>query len=677
MSRTKTRMPSSSPFQLGLLIAILTVTSVSATAQCSKPGLVPWKISVNPPIVAANVLDLNGDGKPDLVGKEEPGKTKIALGLGNGDFAAPATYVTGSFAEQPVFGDVNGDGKPDMAVYSQGNPSVDIWMNDGSGSFSFTTSFANSGAPSSIADFNGDGKGDLFSVGGLATSSGFFSIRLGNGAGLFSAAISYGGSIGVRDLNRALVGDFNGDNRPDVAGVFVLHSGQSDAAVSLRLFMNDGSSVLTGGTATDLGSAELRTAADVNGDGKADLFGVKVSASKFTALMNNGSAVFTPQDYSVRVQPSAIRAMDFNGDGLLDLVLTYGFIQGPQGTTIMTGNGMGGFTRADLTKLEMFGPAADLDGDNKPEYLRGGRSPWALDTVTYFYHTTCAASGDPRRIDFDGNGLTEATIFRPSNGTWYVKTTGFGGTLVTTQFGVSGDMPMAGDYDGDGRSDIAVFRPSSGDWFILRSSDQSFAGVHFGAAGDKAIPGDYDGDGTSDIAVYRPSNGGWYYLHSSDGSFHAVGFGISSDSPVPADLDGDGKVDITVFRPSEGAWYSLSSSTGAFSGRNWGSSGDIAVAADYDGDGKDDIAVWRPSNGSWFALRSYNGAMLALPWGTAGDIPVIGYAGGSNSGQSPPYAIPAIYRPGTGIFYAAFSGFEGTPVGSGSDIPAASVYPVQ
>ena len=47
-------------------------------------------------------------------------------------------------------------------------------------------------------------------------------------------------------------------------------------------------------------------------------------------------------------------------------------------------------------------------------------------------------------------------------------------------------MPVAGDYDGDGIADLTVFRPSTGQWFVLRSSSHfttSFA-VGWGATGD-------------------------------------------------------------------------------------------------------------------------------------------------------------------------------------------------
>jgi parallel beta-helix repeat protein len=238
--------------------------------------------------------------------------------------------------------------------------------------------------------------------------------------------------------------------------------------------------------------------------------------------------------------------------------------------------------------------------------------------------------------DFDNDGRTEASVFRHSNGYWYIK------DHSTIQWGTAGDIPVNGDFEAIPRgTEVAVWRPSDGTWYIKNGTDQQW-----GIAGDVPVPGDYDGDGLTEVAVWRPSDGTWYIK-----GMDAVPWGEAGQIPVPGDYDGDSVTDIAVWDPADGTW---SIKDGA--GYVFGMDGDIPVPADYDGDGDTDIAVWRPSNGTWYIKGKKN-----IQWGTDGDIPVPGMYSSNSK------ADIAVWRPSDGVWY--IKGNTAHHFGAAGDIP--------
>ncbi|MCC7306663.1 MAG: VCBS repeat-containing protein [Acidobacteria bacterium] len=253
--------------------------------------------------------------------------------------------------------------------------------------------------------------------------------------------------------------------------------------------------------------------------------------------------------------------------------------------------------------------------------------------------------------DFDGDGKTDFSVFRPGTGTcpcaatWYIINSG-NGSWSSFQYAMNGDLPAQADYDGDGRTDPAVYRPPTGGapygvWYIQGTS----AGYYFqswGEAGDIPASADYDGDGRADIGVFRPSNRTFYSIHSSNSNIVNYATGLAAGTydwqTVSSDYDGDGRADHAVYdqttanwyiKPSSGAMTAVgtpsSTTSGGFGLFQWGAAGDIAVQNDYDGDAKTDLSVWTPSGtnaGRWHIKNSSTGSTRNQTWGITGDIPV-------------------------------------------------------
>ncbi len=266
---------------------------------------------------------------------------------------------------------------------------------------------------------------------------------------------------------------------------------------------------------------------------------------------------------------------------------------------------------------------SDFDGDGKTDLsiFRPTNGNWQIQTSSNnVVSTPHFGSVDDIMVpgDYDGDGKTELAIFRPSEGVWYLER---GAGYTTVNFGVAGDIPVPADYDADGKTDIAVWRPSNGVWYIWRST-LGISYTPWGLAMDKPVTGDFDDDGKADIAVWRPENGVWYVLPSSSSIPLYYHFGSNGDKPVSADFDGNGRTDFAVYRPSNGTWYVFDpAAVPAFSEHRWGLAADIPIPADYDGDGKADITIFRPQTNEWYRINSSNGQYVVNVFGQPGDLP--------------------------------------------------------
>jgi FG-GAP-like repeat len=271
--------------------------------------------------------------------------------------------------------------------------------------------------------------------------------------------------------------------------------------------------------------------------------------------------------------------------------------------------------------------------------------------------------------DFDSDGKTDISVFRPSLGQWWYLRSSDNANRAFS-FGSSTDKMVPADYTGDGKTDIATFNPSNGNWDVLRSEDSTFYGFPFGTSGDIAAPADFDGDGKADAAVFRVSNSTWYISKSSGGTTIQQ-FGANGDKPTVADYDGDGKADLAIYRVALGQWWYLRSSDGANRAFQFGTATDKPMQGDYTGDGKADLAFFRQSTGEWFVLRSEDSTFYGFPFGANGDIPASGDYDGDGRFDA------AVFRPTNTTWYLNRStsgvGIVGFGVNGDQPVPSAFV----
>jgi len=155
---------------------------------------------------ALTAADFNGDGKLDIA--VSAGATALLFGNGDGTFMT-ATFPPSLDRFAATFTvDLNGDGKADLVSADQ------VALGNGDGTFNLLStmgcSYLNCGVVA-VTDLNGDGIPDLLVNGSVGKSGLYLDARLGKGDGTFGSDIPVTTNAGA-----FLVADMNGDRQPDL-----------------------------------------------------------------------------------------------------------------------------------------------------------------------------------------------------------------------------------------------------------------------------------------------------------------------------------------------------------------------------------------------------------------------------------------------------------------------------
>jgi FG-GAP-like repeat/FG-GAP repeat len=164
-----------------------------------------------------------------------------------------------------------------------------------------------------VGDFNGDGRPDIATANQQSNN---ISVLLQNSDGTFEAAVNYAVGSGPVSLQ---IGDVNGDGKQDLVVINLADS-------TLAVLLGNGDGTFQAQKLTTLPGPPLPYMAvgDFNGDGKADVAIAEplpqVGAYAAAVMLSNGDGTFQAAvTYPVNGKPTGLAAGDFNNDGKLDL----------------------------------------------------------------------------------------------------------------------------------------------------------------------------------------------------------------------------------------------------------------------------------------------------------------------------------------------------------------------
>jgi hypothetical protein len=258
-------------------------------------------------------MDVNGDGKEDIVGRNSAtGVWQVSVNQGNKTFTNStfASWSTTATWAWSLRADVNGDGKGDIIGRDSKTGNIVVSVSGGTTATTSTWgNWATSGNFVDIkpADMNGDGRTDLI---GRDSKTGNWNVQISDGT-KFTNSVFKTWSTTIAWTNTT-VGDVNGDGKTDILSRNT-STGNWFVAQSTGTSLTGSVNWLT--STLPLTDVSLR---DMNYDGKADLVG------------RNGNTFYVGLSDGVKFNQTAwvtwpaatytnILYADFNGDGREDV----------------------------------------------------------------------------------------------------------------------------------------------------------------------------------------------------------------------------------------------------------------------------------------------------------------------------------------------------------------------
>jgi len=140
-----------------------------------------------------------------------------------------------------------------------------------------------------LTDFNNDGKLDV--VKATQTGASIINVALGNGDGTFQQALGFQ-IPSILNMESAVVGDFNGDGKPDLA-----FASQSSDVVTILFGNGDGTfqGHIEYSVPSVSNNVNFMLAADFNGDGALDMALADLGPSEVSVFVNQPVAAFAPR----------------------------------------------------------------------------------------------------------------------------------------------------------------------------------------------------------------------------------------------------------------------------------------------------------------------------------------------------------------------------------------------